>query len=115
MPEGFENQVSSRACPYSGKFWSWRKSGRSVVDDAAFDGVVGKWLFGRAEGRSCSTGECTGSTGEGMRNGGVGWEQGATALSEWSSFFAVIRGMASLSLLLWEAFHLPVPAEGAGQ
>lgn len=50
-----------------------------------------------------------------MRNGGVGWEQGVTALSEWSSFFAVIRGMASLSLLLREAFHLPVPAEGAGQ
>lgn len=44
-----------------------------------------------------------------MRNGGVGWEQGVTALSEWSSFFALIRGMASLSLLLWEAFHLPVP------
>lgn len=90
------------------------KSGRSV-DDAAFDGGVGKWLFGRAEGRSCSTGECAGSTGEGMRNGGAGWEQGVTALSEWSSFFAAIRGMASLSLLLREAFHLPVPAEGAGQ
>lgn len=50
-----------------------------------------------------------------MRKGGVGWVQGVTALSEWSSVFAVIRGMASLSLLLREAFHLPVPAEGAGQ
>lgn len=99
MPEGIENQVSSRACPYSGRFWNWRKSGRSV-DDVAFDGEVGKWLSGWAEGRNCSTGECTGSTGGGMRNGGVGWEQGVTALSEWSLFFAVIRGMASLSLLL---------------
>ena len=93
MPEGFENQVSSRACPYSGRFWSRRKSGRST-DDAAFDGEVGKWLFGWEEGRSCSTGECAGSTGVGMREGGVGWVQGVTALSEWSLFFAVIRGMS---------------------
>ena len=99
MPEGFENQVSSRACPYSGRFWIWRKSGRST-DDAVFDGEVGKWLFGREVGRSCSTGECTGSTGVGMREGGVGWVRGVTALSEWSLFLAVIRGMVPLSLLV---------------
>lgn len=52
MPEGFENQVSSTACTCSGRFWSQRKSGKSI-DDAAFNGKVGKWLFGREEGKSC--------------------------------------------------------------
>lgn len=71
MPERFENQVPSRACPCSGRFWTWRNSGRSI-DDAAFNGEVGKWLFGQEEGRSCLTGECAGSTRVGMREGGVG-------------------------------------------
>lgn len=79
MPEGFENLLSSGACPYSGRFW--RKSGRSI-DDAAFDGEEGKWLSGREEGRSCSAGECAGSIGVGMREGGAGWVRGVTALSE---------------------------------
>ena len=89
----------SEAGCISGKFWRQRKSGRSI-DDADFDGEVGKWLFGWEEGRSCSTGERAASTGVGMREGGVGWVQGFTALSERSLFLAVIRGMASLSLLV---------------
>lgn len=110
MPEGFENQVSSSASACSGRFWSQRKSGRST-DDAAVDGEVGKWLFGWEEGRSCLTGEYAGSTAVEMREGGAGWVQGVTALSEWNSFLAVIRGMASLSLLVVRGIHLPVPAE----
>lgn len=45
-------------------------------------------------------GECAGSIGVGMREGRVGWVWGDTALSERSLFLAVIRGIASLSLLL---------------
>lgn len=66
MPEEFENWVSSTLCPCSGSLWNLRISGIST-DNAAFDGEVGKWLFGREVGKSCSTGECAGSVGVGMR------------------------------------------------
>lgn len=106
VPAGVGSQMSSRARPCSVRFW--RKSGRAI-DDAALDGEVGKWLFGRGKGRSSSTGECTRSTGAGMRAGGAGWAQGDTALSACSSLLS--EGGPPSASCYREALHLPASAE----